>query len=132
MLPAYEQAGRTINLDLEEGLIVARGGRRLRQALRNLLENAIRHGRGAVGIRLKQVDDRTAALKVVDNGPPIGREAGELLFERFHKGIQSSAGSGLGLAIVSRTLRNLGGEAQIMDGHCFTVRLTIPCSRSPS
>jgi two-component system sensor histidine kinase QseC len=126
IMPAYESAHRTLSVDVAEGLLVSRGTRELRQALRNLLENAIRHGKGEVRVSLRRKDAHTAVLEVGDEGEAVVPPVAERLFERFHKGVQSSAGAGLGLAIVRRLLRNLGGEARIANGACFAVELSIP------
>ncbi|WP_211105135.1 sensor histidine kinase [Azospirillum brasilense] len=126
MLPAYEAASRTIDVAVAEGLVVADAHRQLRQALRNLLDNAFRHGRGRVSVSLASRDERTAVLRVSDEGPAVPRDEGDVLFERFHKGAQNSPGSGLGLAIVRRILRNLGGDARIGGGPTFAIELIVP------
>lgn len=126
MLPAYEASCRTISVDVVEGMFVSDGGGQLRQTLQNLLENAIHHGRGQVTVRLTRRDECTAIVQVADEGPGVSPEEADVLFNRFHKGAQNSPGSGLGLAIVRRTLRNLGGSAEILSGSNFVVELTIP------
>lgn len=66
IMPAYDSAHRTLSIDVTEGLLVSRGTRELRQALRNLLENAIRHGKGAVTVSLKRSDSDKAVLEFGD------------------------------------------------------------------
>ncbi len=136
MLPAYEAASRTIDVDVAEGLVVADAHRQLRQALRNLLDNAFRHGKGRVSVSLASREEGTAVLRVSDEGPAVPRDEGDVLFERFHKGAQNSPGSGLGLAIVRRILRNLGGDARIGIGPTFAIELIVPLApldaRSPA
>lgn len=133
ILPAYEASGRAISADIIEGMLVSDGGRQLHQALQNLLENAIHHGQGQVTVRLTRKDERTAIVRVADEGPGVSPEEADVLFNRFHKGAQNSSGSGLGLAIVRRTLRNLGGDAKIPRGSHFAVELTVPLSlRTPA
>ncbi|MBB3268489.1 two-component system sensor histidine kinase QseC [Azospirillum sp. OGB3] len=126
MLPAYEAASRTIDVAVAEGLVVEDAHRQLRQALRNLLDNAFRHGRGQVSVSLASRDERTAVLRVSDEGPAVPRGEGGVLFERFHKGARNTPGSGLGLAIVRRILRNLGGDARIGAGPTFAIELIVP------
>ncbi|MHA7064473.1 sensor histidine kinase [Azospirillum argentinense] len=126
MLPAYEADSRTIDVAVAEGLVVEDAHRQLRQALRNLLDNAFRHGQGRVSVSLTSRDERTAILRVSDEGPAVPRDVGDVLFERFHKGVQNSPGSGLGLAIVRRILRNLGGDARIGVGPTFAIELIVP------
>jgi len=86
----------------------------LGRALANLLENAGRHGGGAVALRLTR--ERSAlAFSVEDAGPgiPPGEEA--KLFQPFRRGSRSGdgdgAGLGLGLALVRRIAEAHGGRA---------------------
>ncbi len=67
----------------------------LRLVLRNLLENAVRHGGGAP-IRCELDGSRFAVL---DRGPGFGALGSQAAFERFTRSGQQ-AGSGLGLALV--------------------------------
>lgn len=67
----------------------------LRLVLRNLLENALRHG-GGRGLRCELQGTK---LAVLDRGPGFGALDPQQAFERFH-GAGRNAGSGLGLALV--------------------------------
>ena len=106
----FEAAGRTIDADIEDALVTPGSGGQLREAVQNLLENGLLHGRGVVRVELRAAEPNRIYLDVEDKGqaPPIERQ--ETLFDRFHKDIQSSSGSGLGLAIVRQILRNGGGD----------------------
>lgn len=76
----------------------------LATALRNLVENALRHT--PAGSRIEMGADATAGetrLWVTDNGPGVPPEDLQHLRERFYRGRDSlGEGSGLGLAIVQR------------------------------
>lgn len=129
LLPAYEAAHRSIEIDLEEGLAVPAGRDLLRQALRNLLDNAIRHGQGTTRVLLRRAGDGAdVEITVSDDGPAVSPAAAEMLFDRFRKGRQHSAGSGLGLAIVRSICRRLGGDAQAGSGPGFAVVLRLPAA----
>lgn len=71
--------------------------------LRNLIENALRHGaeHGHVEVR---IDDDTR-LSVINEGPVVA--APDRLVKRFERGATRAEGSGLGLAIVSRILQQV-------------------------
>jgi len=102
--------------------VVVRGDRAaLERALANLVENARRHGRGAVTVEAGAVG-KVATLTVSDEGPGLLGPDGDRAFERFWRGGADGTGSGLGLAIVRATAERHGGRAYV-DGSCFTIEL---------
>lgn len=108
----------------------------LRQALANLIANAIRHGApdGELWLRSTQRDGELL-LSVWNAGPPIDAVHLPQLFERFYRADasrRSSSGSGdsggLGLAIVRSIARLHGGEVSVrsdVDGTEFTLNLPL-------
>jgi two-component system, OmpR family, sensor kinase len=99
--PEAEKEGRSIEADSPNGLEVVGDAVRLEQALGNLVDNALRHGRGAV--RLRAVDsDARVELHVTDEGGGFVPEFFAHAFERFSRAdeARSGQGAGLGLAIV--------------------------------
>jgi signal transduction histidine kinase len=95
----------------------------LERALANLVENARRHGRGTVTVRVR-ADGDFAYLSVEDEGEGVHLLDRERVFERFH-----GDGSGLGLAIVRATAERHGGRATV-DGPRFTLELLRKASDS--
>ncbi len=88
--------------------------------LRNLLENALRHGEGrAIEVVL---EDRR--LSVCDRGPGFGAEEPERSFERFRR-IGGRPGHGLGLALVQHICAACGWTARAANrpggGACLTI-----------
>jgi signal transduction histidine kinase len=101
--------------------------RLLRRLVRNLLENAQRHGRPPVSVTVSR-DDARAALRVRDAGDPIEPGERERLFEPFYRrpGSGYATGAGLGLAIVRQIARRHGGEARCdADGFLVTLPLLL-------
>ena len=82
----------------------------LRELVRNLLHNAIRHAPEHTALTLSLVSDRQfAALTIRDDGPGISSALRERLFQPFSAG-QSRSGSGLGLMICREIVTALGGQ----------------------
>jgi two-component system OmpR family sensor kinase len=72
---------------------------------RNLIENAQRHGTGAVQVTLTNT-----ALRVVNAAPPLPPETLARLTQRFERGQSDGAGSGLGLSIVQAIADGAHGQ----------------------
>ena len=82
----------------------------LDQLLGNLIDNAIRY-RGGPGTIVLRVQDAPPTLVVEDDGPGIGAEERERVFDPFYRGPSSVAGgSGLGLAIVKEIAQSHGAH----------------------
>ena len=100
----------------------------LQVLIRNLLDNAIHHGRPGGCIRMRVTRDaKHIALAVSDDGPGIPADQRESALRRFHRLSPGKAkGSGLGLAIVAR-IAELHGTSLTLDegengrGLCVTV-----------
>jgi signal transduction histidine kinase len=108
-----EQEGRPITL--EAAPLEVEGDRDLLfQLFQNLLENALRHGAGAVMVGLGEVDG-AARIEVRDHGSGVPAAALPRLFERFYQADPSrsaEAGSGIGLALVKGIVEAHGGRVQ--------------------
>jgi len=101
---------------------------RLEQALGNLVDNAMRHGAGTVGLEARG-SNGCVELRVSDEG--VGFPPGFLprAFDRFSRTdeARSGGGAGLGLALVETVARAHGGTAQARNGeHGAVVSLTLP------
>lgn len=90
---------------------------RLNQVVRNLIENAQRHGHGVRTIEISAeqgIDDAGVRVRVTDGGPGIPMESRERIFSRFWRS-GPGAGSGLGLFIVRGIVELHGGHVTVSD-----------------
>src|SRR5690606_38386786 len=94
----------------------------LERAVRNLVENAERHGPPEGPIEIVVAGGaRQARLAVTDGGAGLSAEQAERAFQRFWRGEGAApGGSGLGLAIVQATAARHGGRATVA-GATFTL-----------
>ena len=104
---------REVSVAPGEPLVVSADRLRLEQAVTNLVDNALRHGEGAVTVSAAR-QNGIAELHVVDEGPGFGADFLPQAFERFTRGAQGreGEGSGLGLAIVATIARAHHGSAR--------------------
>ncbi len=111
---AAEAAGVRLSTTASPGASVHADPVRLRQALGNLVANALQHTAPGGGVVLHGDPDR---IRVVDDGEGIPVEDLPHVFDRFRRvdraRSRSTGGSGLGLAIVQ----------QIVDAHAGTVSI---------
>ncbi len=129
-VPRALAAGCDLGVDVAgEGLNVQGVELLLREALVNLIDNALRYaGAGAtVTVRLRRAGD-DLWMDVEDNGPGLPPELRERAFERFVRGATTGEGCGLGLAIVREIAERHGGSAELLAAapHGCIARLTLP------
>ncbi|HEV2640797.1 MAG TPA: HAMP domain-containing sensor histidine kinase [Actinocrinis sp.] len=119
---------------------------RLRQALDNLVDNALRHTPAEARITVRVRSDRTPVgreylVEVADTGPGLSEEAAAHVFERFYRADPARArsragdgGSGLGLAIVAAIATAHGGRASVHSdyGHGALFRFALPAPELPA
>jgi two-component system, OmpR family, sensor histidine kinase RstB len=114
---AAEEASRYDVPVTGESVKVRGDARLLRRLVRNLLENARRHGAAPTTVRIARGE-----IRVCDAGPGVPEAERERVFEPFYRRPGSAQGAGLGLALVRQIARRHGGEARC-EGNCFVVRL---------
>ena len=120
---AAEECARYDNAVLDGQSVAVRGDPRLlRRMIRNLLENAKRHGAPPIEVRVS-LTAQGAELSVCDGGAGIPDSERERVFEPFHRA-GAGRGTGLGLALVRQIARRHGGEAHTR-GSCFIVALPL-------
>jgi signal transduction histidine kinase len=128
-----EECARTgAELDTPAGttqLLVPGVPRLLRRAVRNLLENARRHGNGTAVLTLQNLSTQVG-LTVCDQGPGVPVAYRERIFEPFFRlpgASERDGGVGLGLALVRSIAQRHGGTVHCEErpggGACFVLNL---------
>jgi signal transduction histidine kinase len=127
MAPLIIQQGKDIAVFGPNSPIYVTGNAEsLRQAIRNLTENAVQHT--PIGTAVEIVVTAEPAVSVNDHGPGVAIELRERVTQRFWRAHRANgSGSGLGLAIVKRIAEAHGGQIEVDDapggGARFILRL---------
>ena len=107
----------------------------VQRLLSNLIDNALRHGDGAVEVETA-LDGGRVRLSVLDRGPGIPAAESERMLQPFTRldAARSTSGSGLGLAIVDRIARLHGGSVQLLAraGGGLEARVEFPLAAAPA
>jgi len=128
---ARVRAGSRVAVDTSGVSAAAIQGRRqdMTRAVRNLLDNAVRHASSSVELELSS-DETEVVLVVSDDGPGIPPADRQRVFARFVRlddsRARDSGGTGLGLAITKEIVAGHGGTITVADapqGACFVIRL---------
>ncbi|MGZ3338525.1 MAG: HAMP domain-containing sensor histidine kinase [Reyranella sp.] len=127
MAPLAVDMSKTISLTGAEGPVWVRGhAEALFRAVRNLVDNAIRHTPGGGSIEVDVSAD--GIVRVIDDGPGVPEAERDSIFRRFWRRDRTQAESrGLGLAIVARVAETHDGSVTVDNlpggGAVFTLRL---------
>lgn len=132
--PRFEQSGIRLTSSVPDAtMLVEADEDRLQQVLSNLLDNALRHTRTWVDLRLERSGE-LARIHVQDNGEGIPRDHLENVFRRFHRVDTSrkaadGSGSGLGLTIARAIIEDHGGKLSATSdglGRGATFQIDLP------
>lgn len=130
---AAEEASRYDDVSVAgEPASVSGDPRLLRRMVRNLVENALKHGKPPVDVEVTRRGD-IIQLTVADAGAGIPLAERDRVFEPFHRGNSSrqgektTRGTGLGLTLVREIARRHGGDAAILGPAGTSLfRITLP------
>jgi len=138
LMTEFKTKGRELGINLElatidQSIPVFGDAFRLKQALVNLVDNAIKYNRPGGEVKISaRADDAQVVIEIKDNGIGISQADQQRIFERFYRVDKSRSraqgGSGLGLAIVKKIAEEHGGtvsvESTLGEGSMF--RITLP------
>lgn len=118
-------------------VVVPGVARLLRRAVRNLLENAVRHGRRtghAEVVAQLSLEGGYAVLHIDDRGPGVPPDQRERIFEPFYRlpgASEREGGVGLGLALVRQIAARHGGSVACDNREGGGARFTLRLPKSP-
>lgn len=131
-----EENGQRIVIEGDEGVHITGDRMFLRQALVNIIHNAVKYSPPGASIWVRVQGDPAGSVQVevADNGPGIAPEHFARIFDRFYRVDESrsrdAGGAGLGLSIAQWTVRAHGGEIRLVStpgtGCTFQIRLPTP------
>lgn len=120
--------GVEIRIDCDERLALVCDRELVRQALENVIENAVRHtGDAPMTIRARRVA-KVAQIDVTDGGSGVPDDARERIFDRFYRATPRHRGAGLGLAIAAAATEASRGTLELLppkEGEGATFRFTL-------
>jgi heavy metal sensor kinase len=125
-----EEKGQAILIEAEEQPAALADRLAVRQAMINLVDNAIKFAADGERIRIRVAEaGGHAIVDVIDTGPGIPADARARIFDRFYRvdGVEPS-GSGLGLSIARGAIESSGGHLTLEDTGAAgsTFRITLP------
>ena len=100
----------------------------LREALSNLIDNAVRYAGAGTSVTLRvRTQAGHVVLEVEDNGPGVPPQELARIFERFYRASDAPGGAGLGLAIVQEIAFRHGGSvsAQALQPQGLRVEIVL-------
>ncbi|MCO6186130.1 HAMP domain-containing sensor histidine kinase [Rhizobium sp. L1K21] len=112
------EEGAHFNADISGEPVIIRGNAKLvRRLVRNLFQNAARHGRPPFEAHIS-LRANTVSLIIRDHGDGISEAERERIFEPFYRPAgraESSGGWGIGLALVRQIAKAHGGTVRYQD-----------------
>jgi Signal transduction histidine kinase len=120
---------------LDNDATVRIDGKRIHQAVKNILDNAVKYGPES-NLKIKAElfrQDESVCIAITDNGPGIAPEKLPYVFDRFyridHERSKDLGSTGLGLAISKELIEAQGGSIMVVSpidgGACFTICLPV-------
>ncbi|MFL6835932.1 MAG: sensor histidine kinase, partial [Bradyrhizobium sp.] len=115
---AAEQDGTRLSVMGEREVLVTGDRDLIFDAIANLVDNAIKHGRagGQVVVTNENIDG-SPVISIADDGPGIPSDEYEHVFKRFYRREHSryTRGNGLGLSLVAAVARLHGARIEMLD-----------------
>lgn len=127
-----EERNITIDLDTTRSINISGDRRKIKQALANLIDNAIKYSADTTTVSIRAIrEDKQVQIMIIDQGIGITEEEIPLVFKRLYRGVNSRSqkGIGLGLSLVKTIIQAHNGKitvkSKINEGTTFTITLPL-------
>jgi len=127
MTPVAEMKDITMTMELERPAMLQGDAILLQNALRNLIDNALKYAPAETRVIIKASNSPTLSVSIYDNGPGFAVDEIETLSGRFVRGkdMGNTIGSGLGLTIAQEVVVAHNGSMALTNrkggGACVTL-----------
>ena len=131
--PLLESKNLNLVYNVEKDLRIQGNKIMLERVFLNILMNAVKFTKTNIEISLTR-EDKTAVLKIRDDGIGISEENKKFIWERFYqvndsRNKEENKGSGLGLSMVKKIVdlhsATIDLESEIEQGTCFTIKFNM-------
>jgi heavy metal sensor kinase len=134
-----EERNQRLTVDVDDGVAVTADRLVLREAITNIVDNAIKYSPRSSTIQIRvRADGNQALVTVADQGAGIAPEYRERIFDRFFRVDEARSrdrgGTGLGLAIAKWAVDVNGGHISIESGANggSVFRIVLPIGTTPN
>ena len=128
--PVASTAHTQVINDVPDEMVIFADAGLLRRVFQNLIANAVKFAPGGRVVVTAQASDEdgTIECRVSDNGPGIGAELLDKVFDKGESSTNDEDSAGLGLAIVKTFIEAHGGSVAVQSevGMGATFRFTLP------
>ena len=131
--PLLESKNLNLIYNVEKDIRIQGNKIMLERVFLNILMNAIKFTKTNIEVSLTR-EDKTAVLKIRDNGIGISEENKKFIWERFFqvndsRNKEENKGSGLGLSMVKKIVdlhsATIDLESELEQGTCFTIKFNM-------
>ena len=131
--PLLESKNLNLVYNVEKDLRIQGNKIMLERVFLNILMNAVKFNKTNIEVSLTR-EDKTAVLKIRDDGIGISEENKKFIWERFFqvndsRNKEENKGSGLGLSMVKKIVdlhsATIDLESELEQGTCFTIKFNM-------
>ena len=131
--PLLESKNLNLIYNVEKDIRIQGNKIMLERVFLNILMNAVKFTKTNIEVSLTR-EDKTAVLKIRDNGIGISEENKKFIWERFFqvndsRNKEENKGSGLGLSMVKKIVdlhsATIDLESELEQGTCFTIKFNM-------